>query len=123
MDTRIDLRCIIDCSEVFIERPKPFNAQAATWSDYKHHNTITFLIGISPSDFVTFLSKCYGGRASDRYICADSGFFELLERGDKIMADRGFQIKEDLILKFCTLAISPGARIKNQMTTSECKEN
>ena len=37
------------------------------------------------------------------------------------MADRGFQIKEELMLKFCTLSVPPGARVKTQMTTAECK--
>jgi len=32
-------RCIIDCTEVYIERPKSLDEQAATWSDYKKHNT------------------------------------------------------------------------------------
>ena len=38
-----DLRAIIDCSEIFIETPKDSNLKAATWSDYKHHNTGKFL--------------------------------------------------------------------------------
>ena len=29
-------RCIIDCTEMFIERPKSLHAQAVTWSDYKN---------------------------------------------------------------------------------------
>ena len=53
--------------------------------------------------------------------CADSGFYDLLERDDEIMADRGFQIKEDLLLRFCHLSVPPGARIKAQMTSEECK--
>ncbi|XP_057316771.1 uncharacterized protein LOC130657789 [Hydractinia symbiolongicarpus] len=114
------LRCIIDCTEVFIERPKSLELQAQTWSDYKSHNTIKFLIGISPTGFITFLSDCYGGRTNER-ICEDSGFFDALEREDEIMADRGFQIKEDLLLRFCSLSVPPGARIKAQMTTEECK--
>ena len=48
-------RVILDCAQVFNERPKPLDCQAATWSDYKHHNTIEFLVGISPSGFITFL--------------------------------------------------------------------
>ena len=55
------LRCIIDCAEVFVERPKSLLIQAQTWSDYKHHNTFKFLIGISPTGFITFISSCYGG--------------------------------------------------------------
>ena len=35
------------------------------------------------------------------------------------MADRGFQIKEELLLHFCSLEIPPGARIKSQMTSAE----
>ena len=48
------LRVIIDCSEVFIERPKSVNVQAAPWSDYKSHNSVKFLIGISPTDMLRF---------------------------------------------------------------------
>ena len=31
---------ILDCFEVFIERPSNLLARACTWSSYKHHNTI-----------------------------------------------------------------------------------
>ncbi|XP_068737455.1 uncharacterized protein [Montipora capricornis] len=33
-------RVIIDCTEFFIEKPSSPSAQKATWSDYKHHNTV-----------------------------------------------------------------------------------
>ena len=105
---------------MFIERPKAVDIQAATWSDYKKHNTVKFLIGISPTGFITFLLDCYGGRASDQFICKDSGFYELLDPYDEIMADRGFQIREELLLQFCTLTVPPRARLKSQMTSREC---
>ena len=35
-----DTRIIIDCTEFFIEKPSSPSAQKATWSDYKHHNTV-----------------------------------------------------------------------------------
>ena len=38
------------------------------------------------------------------------------------MADRGFQINEELLLRFCSLQAPPGARAKSQMTTDECKK-
>ena len=113
---------IIDCAEVFIEQPKSLTNQAATWSDYKHHNTMKFLVGITPSGFISFLSDCYGGRASDKFITADSGLYDLLERDDEVMADRGFQIREELMLRFCSLSVPPGARAKSQMTMSECRK-
>ena len=117
-----NLRCIIDCTEIFIERAKNLEVQAQTWSDYKSHNTIKFLIGISPTGYITFLSDCYSGRASDKFICSDSGFYDLLEFNDEIMADRGFQIREELMLRYCSLSVPPGARIKSQMTSKECKK-
>ena len=39
---------IIDCSEVFIERPSDLLARAQVWSNYKHNSTIKFRIGITP---------------------------------------------------------------------------
>ena len=82
--------CIIDCSEVFIERPKKLDTQAATWSDYKSHNTIKFLIGISTAGFITFFSDTYDGRANHKFICGNSGFFDCLDSCDEVMVDRGF---------------------------------
>ena len=63
-----------------------------------------------------------GGRASDKCITRDGGFYDLLERDDEIMADRGFQIHKDLLLHFCGLVVPPGARVKSQMTKSEVKK-
>ena len=39
-----------------------------------------------------------------------------------VMADRGFQIHEELLLRFCSLQVPPGARAKSQMTTDEWKK-
>ena len=39
-----------------------------------------------------------------------------------LMADRGFQMQEELLLRFCSLQVPPGARAKSQMTTDECKK-
>ena len=88
----------------------------------KPHNTIKFLVAIAPSGFITFVSKCYGGRVSDQFICQDSGFYKLLEYGDEVMADMGFQIQEDPLYYYCRLSIPPGARIKAQMTKTECSK-
>lgn len=90
--------CIIDCFEVFIQRPKSFDARAATYSNYKKHNTIKVLIGISPTGSITFISKAWGGRASDKLITQKSGFLDFVRYGDVIMADRGFNVSDELAL-------------------------
>jgi hypothetical protein len=52
-----DIRAIlIDCSEIFIETPKDPHLQASTWSDYKHNNTLKFLVVVSPNSALTFSS-------------------------------------------------------------------
>lgn len=51
---------IIDCFEVFIDRPSSLIARAMTWPNYKHHNTVKFLIGIAPQGVISFISKAWG---------------------------------------------------------------
>ena len=87
---------IIDCFEVFIERPSNLKARAQTWSTYKHHNTVKYLIGVTPQGSVCFISEGYGGRASDKYVTEQCGFLKHLLHGDTVMADRGFSIGESV---------------------------
>ena len=65
---------IIDCIEVFIEIPSNLEARSPTWSSYKHHNTIKFLIGITPQGNISFLSRAWGGRVSDKFLTEHCGF-------------------------------------------------
>lgn len=46
---------VIDCFEIFIERPKNLKARAQTWSNYKKHNTIKYLIGITPQGTISYI--------------------------------------------------------------------
>ena len=112
-------RCIIDCSEIFIERPTAYQARAQTYSNYKKHNTVKFLIGISPYGAITFLSKCWGGRASGKCITQGSGFLSRIEHGDVILADRGFDISDDLHIYGAKLEIPAFTRGKKQLSLSE----
>ena len=106
---------IIDCTEIFTERPYNLSARAKTWSNYKHHHTLKFLVGITPYGAVSFLSSCFGGRVSDKEITARSGFYDKLRHGDMVMADRGFTIQAELAKKGATLEIPPFIAGQNQL--------
>ena len=69
---------IIDCFEIFIDRPTELLARAQTYSQYKHHNTIKYLIGITPQGTVSYISDGWGGRTSDKFITEHSSFLENL---------------------------------------------
>ena len=112
-------RVILDCTEIFIERPSCFRAQSASYSSYKSHNTAKGLVGISPQGAVTFVSDLYGGHASDRQIVVSSGIIDLLEGGDSVMADKGFEIQDLLVPKKVSLNIPPFMRCKDQLDPDE----
>ena len=59
---------IIDCSELFMETPQDHELQAITWSTYKHHNTLKFLIAVAPNSSIIYISPAYTGRISDKEI-------------------------------------------------------
>ena len=109
-------RVIIDCTEIFIERSGNLTARAATYSNYKHHNTLKYLIGITPTGSVSFISKAYGGRTSDKVITQRSGFLDFLEPGDTVLADRGFLIDEDITVRHCSLKIPSFTKGKAQLS-------
>jgi hypothetical protein len=113
-----DLRAITDCSDVFIEIPKDPFLHTNTWSDYKHHNTLTFLIAVSPNSSITYVSPAYPGRISDSQVTRVSGFLDTLEPYDQIMADKGFLIADDCAVRHVTLSVPPGRRGISQMSRS-----
>ncbi|KAK7090809.1 uncharacterized protein [Littorina saxatilis] len=98
-------RCVIDCTELRIEKPFRPRAQRLTWSNYKHGNTSKLLVAVLPSGAIIFKSKLYVGSISDKEIVKRCGFLEKLEQGDDVMADRGFNIRELLLQKKATLNI------------------
>ena len=108
-----------DCSEIFIQRPTSLTARSQTYSNYKSRNTVKFLIAISPTGAIIFVSKCWGGRASDKHITSHSGFLNKLIHGDLVLADRGFDITEALACYGANLAIPPFTKGKPQLSCRE----
>ena len=68
----------VDYSEVFIETPKNLELQSATWSEYKHHNTIKCLVCVAPNSSIIYISECYIGHISDKALTKVSSFSDEL---------------------------------------------
>ena len=98
---------IIDATEIYIEKPSNPEAQQVTFSTYKNSNTLKTLVGITPSGSVCFISDLYGGLISDKEITSKSGFINKFQRGDEVMADRGFNIQEMLASKGVRVNVPP----------------
>lgn len=109
-------RVIIECTEILCERACNLTLRALTWSNFKHHNTLKILVGITPSGAISFVSKVFGGRASDKLITQQSGSLDLLQYGDLVLADRGFLIQEDLGSRGARLAIPSFTKGKKQLS-------
>ena len=64
---------ILDCFQVFCERPSNLEARAATWSSYKHHNILKVLLGITPQGSVSYVSNTWGSWVSEKYLTKHCG--------------------------------------------------
>ena len=96
-------------------------SQSQTWSEYKHHNTWKALVGISPAGCISFVSKLWSGRVSDKEITIKSGVLKLLKDGDNIMADCSFDIA-DILPPGVTLNIPPFKGTRSQLSSQESEE-
>lgn len=56
-----NLRVILDCTEIFVQKSSSLVNQNLSFSHYKHHTTIKFLIGITPSGVISLISEGCGG--------------------------------------------------------------
>ncbi len=116
-----NVRCIIDCSEVEIDKPSSVRQSVLTYSNYKSRHTVKFLVAVAPSGEFMFISKGWGGRTTDTEITANSGFLELLEEGDIVLADKGFPTIEKDVNKTGAFLVMPPFRSGTRQLTS--KEN
>ena len=57
----MNMAIIIDCFEIFCDKPSNLLARAATFSTHKHYNTVKYLVGIAPQGVISFISIGWGG--------------------------------------------------------------
>lgn len=87
-------KCIIDCFEIFIEKPSNLLASAQCYTTHTSHHSMKYLIAINPQGSICFISNGWGGRTSDKFITENSNFLSHLLPGDLVLADRG-RLKQD----------------------------
>jgi hypothetical protein len=100
-------RVILDCTEIWVQRPSSLVLNTEFYSHYKGKTTLKGLIGIAPSGAITFVSKLYPGSISDKAITRLSGILDLIEQGDEVMVDKGFTIQDLLQNCGAKLVIPP----------------
>ena len=116
------LNCIIDCFEIFINAPNGLKARAHCYSNYKKHTTVKFFIACTPLGSISFISKAWGGRATDIEIVRDSGFISSSFHlpGDQILADRGFLLHDDFATVCLAELLTPSfTKNKKQLSASD----
>ena len=80
------------------------------------------LVAITPNGAISYVSPCYGGRASDIFIARDSGVLNMIEPYDEIMPERGFKFREDLMMHMATLCIPPSCASSIQLLPRDVRE-
>ncbi|XP_061177647.1 uncharacterized protein LOC133186406 isoform X2 [Saccostrea echinata] len=119
---------ILDCTEIKINKPASLKAQSQTYSDYKSCNTMKGLVVCDPRGSVTFASMLFSGGISDKDIFVQSKFEDMLKdlldegyllQGDGLMADKGFNIEEEVEKCGLQLNIPPFATIGKRMSKSD----
>ncbi len=113
------VRAIIDCTEIPIQKPSLAKANSQIYSQYKGRPTAKVLVACTPAGTVSFVSKAAGGCMSDKEIVKRSGIIDMLERGDILLADRGFNIQELFLDKGVTLVIPPFLKSKKQFSDAD----
>ncbi|XP_064475597.1 uncharacterized protein LOC135389485 [Ornithodoros turicata] len=110
---------ILDCTEIFIEKPSSYRVQSETYSLYKKANTAKGLVVCSPNVFVTFASDLVPGMKSDKELTLESGVLKQFEKGRAIMADRGFLIDKECEQESLILNRPPFLKGKPQLSVTE----
>ena len=110
---------IFDGTEIFIQRLSNLATQKSSYSDYKSHTTINYLVGIDTFTGVfIYVSPGFSGNSSDRFTIQNSGILDELKPGQRILADKGYNAQDLFAQKRCFLTI-PSFLSEGRLTAQE----
>ena len=73
-------RCIIDCTEIFYQKPSSLFCQSSFYSSYKHHVTYKGLLGTVLCGEISFISEFCKGSVSGKDIYRERGILRKIFR-------------------------------------------
>ena len=114
---------VIDCTELEMEKPSALNNQSACYSSYKSRTTMKVLVGNTPSGVLSFISDLFPGSTSDQEIVKQSNFLNIISPGDSVMADKGFNIRDELASFGAILEGPSFLKSNTQFTEAETNNN
>ena len=115
---------IFDCLEIATEIPSKVAHNIQSWSNYKKGFRVKVLVSVVPGGLIEFVSRAYGGRATDAQIVVGSGVLKKLKKCDCVMCDKGFPcIEEDVLNRGGFFVMPPIIRQNRQLNQKERKEN
>ena len=125
---------IIDATELKVQVPSALQKHSECYSTYKSHTTLKCSLGVDAKGGIIFVSHLDEGSISDKQLVQRCGFLEVLrmklesgeiKQGDAIMADKGFDIEDELKKLGLKLNIPPFLKDKpgfDEMTSSKHKQ-
>ncbi|CAN9511405.1 unnamed protein product [Ophioblennius macclurei] len=97
---------ILDFFEISTLKPPHVNIQEKTYPHSKKKHIFKYMIGITPQGSISFVSKGFEGRVSNKHLIEQCGILNKLLPGDMVLADRGYNVGDEVGL-MCAEVKSP----------------
>ncbi|XP_023245537.1 uncharacterized protein LOC106647283 [Copidosoma floridanum] len=107
------VRAIVNFVETNIHKPKNVCCQEMSNPSSGDEYTVKFMTAVSPCGFITYISKAFLGKSTDKAIFLESGFVKMFEKNDGLMFDKEFLI-DKTCLNFAVQFIKPLSATEKQ---------
>ncbi|XP_062535453.1 uncharacterized protein LOC134204691 [Armigeres subalbatus] len=114
-----NVRAVLDCTEIPIQRPTCLHCRIISYSHYKGRETAKYMVSITPGGCFNFISPGYVGKASDKFIFNHCDILPLFDKHDAVMVDKGFSISQELAAHHLEM-IRPPTLFDGQLSKEKC---